>query len=599
VRTRATFGSRLDGQRIARCAAGVLGLLATIGVFLLPAPAALASAVSLTWAGRSTVAEQWSVGANWEEGVGPTPSETLETLIFPRLTSTACTVESATHPCYFSFNDVRGLTAESLQLDDANDYRIAGDQLGVGSGGLDATPAEGTTGEAGDVLEMPLDLTASQTWHVAGRRGGELGENGLLLAGDLTGAGNALTFELGNGPVLYLAENDTEVGPVAIDGTTTSKVVENGVVSLLDGELDSSDGESVSLSHIFFTGSGGLGRLGTSDVDLDVGSPVGVIRARSARLDSASDVAFSVTGEGMTAQVDYSQLVSAGPVELSNAHVEVVVRPPSKGAACPVLLPGRTYTFVSATSLSGSFSNAPEFGENVEIPVRFATACTQKSQTIRIAYHESGTTQTVTGTVEEAAKISQEEASARQKQKEQEEALKKQQLEAVFARAQERATVVAEEARKKQEEAEAAASTAAQGVAGYELARKVPDAKLASTALTASSSGAVTIKVSCPAAETSCAGTVTVRTIGAVSASVGRVAKKGAVLTLAAASFAVAGGRVETVTLHLSSTARKLLERTHGLDARATITAHDPAGATHTTQTTVTLRAAKAGRTRG
>jgi hypothetical protein len=139
------------------------------------------------------------------------------------------------------------------------------------------------------------------------------------------------------------------------------------------------------------------------------------------------------------------------------------------------------------------------------------------------------------------------------------------------------------------------------GVAGFQTSvpPQVPDAKLASTALTASSSGAVTIKVSCPAAETSCVGTVTLRTIGAVSASAGRAAKKGTVLTLATASFSVAGGKVKTVTLHLSSVARKLLEHKHQLDARATITAHDQAGAKHTTQITVTLRAPKTGHTSG
>jgi hypothetical protein len=123
-----------------------------------------------------------------------------------------------------------------------------------------------------------------------------------------------------------------------------------------------------------------------------------------------------------------------------------------------------------------------------------------------------------------------------------------------------------------------------------------PLAKLAGTSLTVSSSGALAIKVSCPAS-TTCIGTVTLRTLTAVtaraSASAAKKAKK-SILTLATASFTVAGGQVKSITLHLSVVARKLLGRSHVLGARATVVAHDPAGGSNTTQTTVTLRAAKA-----
>jgi hypothetical protein len=119
----------------------------------------------------------------------------------------------------------------------------------------------------------------------------------------------------------------------------------------------------------------------------------------------------------------------------------------------------------------------------------------------------------------------------------------------------------------------------------------VPDAQLASTALTVSSEGVVEVKVSCPAGESGCAGEVTLRTLSAVSASAAK--GRSAVLTLAAGSFTVAGGKVATVTLRLSSKARALLAREHVLRARAIVAAHDPAGATHTAQAIVTLRLAK------
>ncbi len=120
----------------------------------------------------------------------------------------------------------------------------------------------------------------------------------------------------------------------------------------------------------------------------------------------------------------------------------------------------------------------------------------------------------------------------------------------------------------------------------------VPIARLTSTALTASASGTVGLRVSCPAGESRCTGTVTLRTLAAVVAGAGHGAKgKAAILTIATGSFSVAGGRVRTVTLHLSRRARALLARSHVLHVRVTLIAHDETGAAHTTRTVATLRA--------
>lgn len=118
---------------------------------------------------------------------------------------------------------------------------------------------------------------------------------------------------------------------------------------------------------------------------------------------------------------------------------------------------------------------------------------------------------------------------------------------------------------------------------------------LASTSLPVSTAGTFRLKVGC-LGQSSCAGTVTLKTLSAVSA--GTRKKHKAVLTLASGSFGASGGQIKTVTLRLSAKARALLARLHALRARATITGRDSAGATHTTLTTVTLRAAKAARTR-
>jgi hypothetical protein len=118
-----------------------------------------------------------------------------------------------------------------------------------------------------------------------------------------------------------------------------------------------------------------------------------------------------------------------------------------------------------------------------------------------------------------------------------------------------------------------------------------PDATIASASLRASSSGEVSVKVSCPAGVSSCAGTVTLRTLDAVVAS---VKAKPAILTLATGSFTVAGGQVKTIVLHLSSKARVLLARSHTLHVRVTVAAHNATGVMHTGYAVGTLRAAKA-----
>ncbi len=123
----------------------------------------------------------------------------------------------------------------------------------------------------------------------------------------------------------------------------------------------------------------------------------------------------------------------------------------------------------------------------------------------------------------------------------------------------------------------------------------IPDATIASApSVTVSSSGAFSIAVTCPAGATTCIGTVTLKTLTAVSASAHAAKAKKAILTVATGAFSVAGGSAKTVTLHLSALARKLLAHAHVITARATVAAHDPAGEPQTTSKVLTLRPAKA-----
>jgi hypothetical protein len=490
-----------------------------------------------------------------------------------------------------------------MQIDDGDSYLIFGEELALGSGGLTASPGGGTSGPAGDLLELPFRLSASQKWSISERSGGEIEENGLILAGDLTGStANALTVELSSGAALIL-DNEAEVGPVTIEGpNATSEHIANGSVLLDDGELNSSDRQAVNLSHIFFAGTGAVGALTTDAATLDVGSetaPAEGLEASSVRLDSASGVLFEVMGSGATAQTDYSQLVSDGPVALAGAIV-VVVGKPTKSGSCPVLLPGTTYTFVSTTgTLSGTFANAPEGGP--EIPISFAKSCSQLSQKMQISYHRSGGIATVNGTVEAAVveKRQEEDSTKDEEEVKREEATKLAEEHAKKVGEEAAAAVTA--ATKKHAEEEAAAATkkrqeeetAKGGVLG--VREGSPDATIASSFLQESSAGTVSVSISCPAGESSCAGTVTLRTLSAVTAGVvASASAKGSVLTLATGSFTIPGGKVKTVILHLSAKARRALAHNHVLRVRAMIVAHNPAGTTHTGQRLVTLRVFKA-----
>ncbi len=140
----------------------------------------------------------------------------------------------------------------------------------------------------------------------------------------------------------------------------------------------------------------------------------------------------------------------------------------------------------------------------------------------------------------------------------------------------------------KKREEQAAARAGALGVK-----EALPNATLANTSLTAGPEGTLSVEVSCPAGTISCAGTIALKTLKAVSTATlhQHNKRKAVILTLAVGSFKVTGGHMTTIKLHLSRKARALLQHSHVLRARIAIVAHDPTGATHTTQTILTIRA--------
>ena len=108
---------------------------------------------------------------------------------------------------------------------------------------------------------------------------------------------------------------------------------------------------------------------------------------------------------------------------------------------------------------------------------------------------------------------------------------------------------------------------------------------LASRKLSVNAHGSVAVPVKCPAAASSCAGTLSLQVVEAVGASRRGHRGKHHVL-LAARAFKVHGGGGSTMHLQLSRIARTLLRRAHVLHASATITP----SAGNAARTTVTIR---------
>ena len=138
-------------------ARGRLGAIIAVACWAMHASLAQATVPSFTWAGHSTSSAKMvrcgQLGGRHRAHIF---REALEHSHFPRLTSVACTIEEESHPCYISDNDLTGLTAEALQIDDGDSYVIGGEPVTLGSDGLTASPGSGATGPAGDFMLMPL-----------------------------------------------------------------------------------------------------------------------------------------------------------------------------------------------------------------------------------------------------------------------------------------------------------------------------------------------------------------------------------------------------------------------------------------------------------
>ncbi len=121
------------------------------------------------------------------------------------------------------------------------------------------------------------------------------------------------------------------------------------------------------------------------------------------------------------------------------------------------------------------------------------------------------------------------------------------------------------------------------------------------------SGGALSVKISCPPAKVSCAGTVRAETAAAFPSGISAKNTAGkrklkpttARLLIAQASFRLAAGHSRTVTLHLTATGASLLKRLRRLPVLVLVAAHDPLGDLGSASLHLTLVSASTARRSG
>jgi hypothetical protein len=376
------------------CLASALACLALL------CPASALASSSYVWTGGSAPQETtWSMDGNWESQQAPSANSVIGSLEFPHTASNTCTPYVSVGLCLFeSFNDLVGLSVESMHIDDAQNYEIFGNQITLGAGGLSAAPSSHTADATLAGVELPIELSASQTWHIEGE-GQRVGANQLYLAENLTGPGKELTVDVTNLGTIDLAGENSELGPVSFAGGSGHTL--GGIVGLFGGGINAIDGEPVNVENVFFYGAGGLGDLRTTDsaifVAVSSGAHAeGTLETTAVKLDSQSALDLEIAYPGSLAGSDYAQLTSTGAIELAGAKLGIYIEKRGK-EPCTPLTYGQQDTLVSTTGgLSGSFSNAPQ---GAEIPIHYTEECGSVPPAfMRIGYNRGGSPQTVTGT---------------------------------------------------------------------------------------------------------------------------------------------------------------------------------------------------------
>jgi hypothetical protein len=355
-------------------------VILVLGMLVLPSAAA---AADFAWNGATALgvgAGNWSNGTNWLGGTAP--SAAVGTLSFPALTSTACTSMPRTDTCYLSTNNVSGISASGISIDDGVAYNLSGDGLTLGSGGITAAPSASDNASVTDI-NIPLTLNATQTWSVTG---GCCSQQ-LVMGASITQTAGNLAVALSDGGLAF--NDDAEVGPATVTG---SGFIGLGVPGGSPGSLNGTDGNAVSLgtgTSLQVSGAGSkIGALSLSgntllQVGLGMTPDATLAVDGGVTLGFGTDVEIAIDQAGTTPSTDYSQLTATGTVDLGSANLLL-----GKPGPCPTLNPGDVDTLISTTgSLTGTFAGIAN-GDVISL------ICSGPGPAVRINYTSNSVTAT-------------------------------------------------------------------------------------------------------------------------------------------------------------------------------------------------------------
>ena len=369
------------------------------------APRAASALANYTWSGQARNNPFWSAPANWS---GHTvPGGSVGNLVFPRLGGGCSPSSSSAKTCYLAGNDVSGLSAQAISINDAEGYSLSGDPVTLGPGGITATPQVTHCPCGPTTLGFPIDLSARQTWSLSAGATGAA----FVSFGTVTGPSHALHIVMKKGMELNL--QSMQVGALNITSPPVAHefVFDNGVLLGKPGRagsLNGTDAKPVSLSNVALASSdSGVGPLTASHhaVLWDAGfQPAGSLTVHGkVSLDSTSEVLVYVTHAGSRPGQDYWQLKASGNVALGGSHLVLSVSN-SRGFGpdqpCPRLHAGDVETLVSTTgSVRGKFEGVSRQGTStgtISNGAKVAITCRGKTQPkVRIHYHVHGVTATV------------------------------------------------------------------------------------------------------------------------------------------------------------------------------------------------------------
>jgi hypothetical protein len=185
----------------------------------------LTAAATITWTGGSATSADWNDPANWDLGRAPIDGDSL---VFP------ASAQQLTNS-----DDIAGLSVNSITFQGtfapaSGGYRLGGDDLTLGAGGIvdNATggPSGTTIAALANEIDLQLNLTAAQNWSNSGSpsfplvivgnvaNGGftltAVGSGTIDVSGQMSGSGGLAV----SGPTLDLQNQNTYTGPTLVQG---------------------------------------------------------------------------------------------------------------------------------------------------------------------------------------------------------------------------------------------------------------------------------------------------------------------------------------------------------------------------------------------